>query len=235
MKRPRWLRNGWFALRYALGSSRTTYPVLKLAPAPYTRVMVKSGMDACIEGLPRSATTFGTIGFFERNPDVRLAHHMHVPAQVDRAVRLGVPCAVLIRKPLPNLTSLVLAGENDLEHDLVFRIYMHYYRRILRVRDQVALCTFDEVLEDPSVIGRRLNALRGTAFNADPLTADDKRNILDWLDRGHREAGTRPLHSTVPTEYKEGLKPAVTVELARHPLLPAAEALYAEAAAGVGA
>ncbi len=227
MKRPRYVRNAWFGIRYVLGSHSITYPILRYAPAPYARVIVEKDMDACIEGLPRSANTFGGWAFLEQNPDVRLAHHMHVPMQTLRAVRLGVPCVVLIRRPLGNLTSLVIAGENDLSHDLAFRIYIDYYRRMVPIRERIAICTFVEVLEDPSVIARRLNTAYGTAFAAAPMSEATKRDIVARLERNERNMRSRPGHGTVPNRYKDELKPRVLEALSRHPLLPRAEAAYA--------
>ncbi len=226
MSRPRTLRNAWFATRYVLGSHTATYPLLRFAPAPYARVMVEKGMDACIDALPRSANTFGGTAFLRRNPNVRLAHHMHLPEQVARAVRLEVPCVVLLRDPLSTLTSLVIAGENDLSHDLAFRVYIDYYRRIARLRDRIALCTFEEVLDDPAVIARRLNDFCGTNFDTDPFDAAAKQEIVELLERDQAAMNARPAHVTVPTEYKERLKPEVRKALAAHRFLPQAEAAY---------
>lgn len=226
MKRPRAVRNAWFATRYLMGSHALTYPLLRYAPAPYARVMVEQDMDACIDALPRSANTFAGWAFLDQNPDVRLAHHVHLPMQVIRSVRLGVPCSVLIREPLANLTSLVIAGENDLSHDLAYRVYIDYYRRVAAVRETVAVCTFEEVLEDPSVVARRLNESYGTSFRADPMGDDKKQEIVAGLERNEEQMGSRPAHGTVPNAHKENLKPAVREQLARHPLLPRASAIY---------
>lgn len=227
MKRPRSLRNAWFATRYVLGSHAGTYPLLRFAPAPYARVMVQKGMDACIDALPRSANTFAGWAFLEQNPDIRLAHHVHLPMQVLRAVRLGVPCAVLIREPLATLTSLVIAGENDLSHELGFRVYIDYYRRAAAVRERIAICTFEEVLDDPSVVARRLNESYGTAFKAELMGTEKKQEIVERLERNEQEMRSRPAHGTVPNTHKENLKPAVRKQLAEHPLLPRARAAYA--------
>jgi N-acetylglucosaminyl-diphospho-decaprenol L-rhamnosyltransferase len=228
MNRPRWLRNAWFATRQLTGARAGTLPLLRFAPAPYMRVMVQKDMDACIDGMPRSANTFGGWAFLEQNPDASLAHHQCLPGQVLRAVRLGVPCAVLIREPLANLTSLVIAAENDLSHKLAFRAWIDYYRRVATVRDRVALCTFEEVLDDPAVIARRINAAYGTEFNCQPMDEAQKRDIVERLEQHHAEMRIRPGHGTVPNNHKENLKPGVRKALSQHRLLPAADALYAE-------
>ena len=231
-KRPRSVRNAWFATRYLLGSHRLTFGLLRVLPAPYSRVMVEAGMDACIEGLPRSANTFGGWAFLAQNPGVDLAHHVHMPEQADRALRVGVPCAVLVREPIGTLTSLVIAGENDLSHELAYRTYLHYFRRIGAIRDRVAVCTFEEVLDDPSVIGRRLNARYGTSFNEGPMGEAEKREIVEGLEENERQMGSRPGHGTVPNAHKEGLKPAVREALKQHRLLPEARRVYGYVADG---
>lgn len=228
--RTRSARNAYFATRYLLGSYAITYPLLRFAPAPYEEVIVKRGMDACIEGLPRSANTFGAMAFIERNPRAKVAHHMHVPQQFRRAVRLAVPCVVLIREPLGNLASLVIAGENPLFHGLALRVYIHYHRQVAEMRDQLALCTFDEVRDDPAVIARRLNERFGTDFDGAPADQREKQAVVDKLARLEELSGSPPTHGTVPSASKEGLKPAVREALARHRLLPTADALYAELA-----
>lgn len=230
-RRPRIVRNAWFATRFFLGSHALTYPLLRWAPAPYARVMVERGMDACIEGLPRSANTFGGLVFLEQNPGVALAHHMHVPMQFLNAVRLGVPCCVLIRRPVDNLASMAIAGDNDVSHDLLFRVYLHYLGKIETVRDRVTLCTFDEVLAEPGIIARRLNAFYGTSFNAEPPSAEQTSRIVEALKGDER---VRPGHVPVPTQFKEDLKPKVKRALSEHRMLPAAAALYDRLAAGAG-
>lgn len=231
LKRPRLVRNAWFATRYFLGSHRLTYPLLKWAPAPYARVMVSAESEACIDGLPRSANTFGGLVFLEQNPGVALAHHMHLPAQFLGAVRLGVPTCVLIRRPVDNLASMAITADNDISHDLLFRTYLHYLGKIETVRDKVVLCTFDEVVAEPGIIARRLNEFFGTSFNAEPMTEERSRGLVDALGSDER---IRPGHVPVPTAYKEDLKPLVKRDLSEHRLLPKAEALYERLAATAG-
>ena len=235
MQRPRWLRNAWFGTRYLLGSHRFTVPLLHLAPAPYSRVMVRPGMEVCIDGLPRSSNTFAGWAFLDQNPDADLAHHVHLPMQFRRAVDLGIPTAVLTREPLGNLTSLVITGENDLSHDIAFRVYLHYHRWARNLRDRLVICTFDEVVEDPSIVARRLNSRFGTSFRADPMDDAGKQRIIDSLEENEQQMGSRPAHATIPTEWKESRKPAVRAELERHELLPAARALYEDLASGAEA
>lgn len=231
--RTRTARNAYFATRYLLACNAVTYPLLRVVPAAYEEAIVTRDMNACIDGLPRSANTFGTMAFIERNPGAKLAHHTHVPQQLRRAVRLGVPCVVLIREPVGNLTSLIIAGRDGLSHGLALRVYIHYHRQVSKLRDRLALCTFDEVLDDPAVIARRLNARFGTRFDPTPTDQRERQAVVDELARREEQSDIPPTHARVPGDYKESLKPKVREALRRHRLLPAAEEIYEELAASV--
>lgn len=231
--RTRSARNAYFATRYLLACNAVTYPLLRFIPAAYEEAIVTRGMDACIEGLARAANTFGTMAFIERNPWAKVAHHMHVPQQLRRAVGLGVPCVVLIREPLGNLTSLIIAGRHGLSHGLALRVYIHYYRQVSKLRDRLAVCTFDEVLEDPAIIARRLNERFGTTFDATPTDRREREALVGRVARLEEESDAPPTHARVPSAYKESLKPEVREALRRHRLLPAAEEIYGELAASV--
>jgi hypothetical protein len=232
--RTRTARNAYFATRYLLANNAVTFPLLRVVPAAYEEAIVTRDMDACIEGLPRSANTFGTMAFIERNPDAKVAHHTHVPQQLRRAARIGVPCVVLIREPLGSLTSLIIAGRDGLSHGLALRVYLHYHRLVSKLRDRLAICTFEEVRGDPAVIARRLNARFGTDFDARPTDERERQAVVDELARREQQADIPATHARVPDDRKERLKPKVREELRRHPLLPAAEAIYRELAASAG-
>jgi hypothetical protein len=50
-----------------------------------------------IEGYPRLGNTFAVVAFLQaQKEDVRIAHHLHAPAQVIRAARWRIPTIVLI-------------------------------------------------------------------------------------------------------------------------------------------
>lgn len=218
------LRSGWFAMRYLSGDRELTFPLHRMLPAPYSRRIVDRATDVCIDGLPRSANSFGTLFFQSQNPGALTAHHTHVPAQFRRAVRLGVPCAILVREPLATLTSLLIAYDRALVPSLAFRVYTRYYRQLAEVRDRLAICRFEEVVADPTVIARRLNGRYGTAFIATPATPAE---IDELVGRAGSESESQPSHGIVPNAYKESRKPAVRAELEAHPRLALARSAYA--------
>jgi hypothetical protein len=227
MRRPRAVRNYWFATRYALGRHRWTFALLRLAPGPYASVPVDRETEVCIDGFPRSGNTYAAFALLHTNPDTRLAHHTHVPMQILRAVKLGVPCAVLTRPPLDTLTSLCIFADDELSDTLAFKTYIDFHRRIAPVAGAAVVCRFDELVADPSVLVRRLNRRYRTSFAGEQPASDEvKRELLARIERDHLEGSKKRLGWTIPNLEKEELKPRVRQRLARHPLLEEADSAY---------
>src|SRR6266702_5655357 len=67
-------------------------------PGPSPEV-ISSVTEFVIDGYTRSASTFAVYALqLSQDKPVRLAHHLHAPAQLIRAARRGVPALVLIRE-----------------------------------------------------------------------------------------------------------------------------------------
>ncbi|MBA2525288.1 MAG: hypothetical protein H0V18_05815 [Pyrinomonadaceae bacterium] len=217
----------WRRLAYStrtwLGSHRLTYPLLRLARAG---AVVTSRTQACIEGFPRSANTWAVFPFRMWNPDVCVAHHVHVPMQIRRAVSLDVPCAVLVRKPLDALTSLLVMDEDRLSDAVACHSYTTFYDRILDLREHVVTCTFEEVTEDPFTVVTRLNARYGTDFQGVRLDGDERAALRDRIERYHRREGFREAAFTVPSETRRRAAAGVRERLQAHPALEPAEDAY---------
>ncbi len=189
--------------------------------------LVTTASEACIEGFPRSGNTFSVFVFRQWNPRVRLADHLHTPLQVRRAVRLGVPACVLVRRPLEVVAALTLNGR--VSDDACFRSYIGFHRRLLPLRNGFVTCRFEEITEDPSIVVTRLNDRFGTSFASAPLTSEGKEWVLSALRAGThpRTAGLPDLFGAYPTDDKERSKDARRERLSRHRLLAEAEAVYA--------
>lgn len=225
MRRPAAASNAWFAVqRLALGGTRLGCPLLRLGPG--RGLMVGRGTDVCIEGFPRSANTFAYHAFRQANPEAAIAHHLHAPMQVVRAAALGVPCAVLIRPPLEAISSLVIFRDGRLHPALATRAYLDFYGHVEEVRDSVALCGFAEVLADPAVVARRLNAAFGTSFAADPLDERERAELAATIERYDRHRKPDVRRYTVPRPEKEALKPDARRLVAADPRLGRAEELH---------
>lgn len=185
------------------------------------------GTDVCIDGFPRSANTYTVLAFRQWNPGLRVAHHMHGAFQVRRAVRLGVPCCVLVREPLDAVASTVLMDRERVSDDACFESYVRFHRALAPLLDGVVVCDFEELVVDPAVAVRRLNERFDTAFASAPMTPADEASTLAELRRRRLPAGLPEYLAPAPSDAKERRKAELRERLAPHPARAAAETAYA--------
>jgi hypothetical protein len=212
-----------FAARTELSSRSLTLRALRLLRGP--SVIVSRDADACIEGFIRSGNTFAFHAFRLWNPDAEVAHHTHAAGQLRRAVRLGVPCAVLVRNPLDTISSLMIFTGGTLSPGTALRGYIRYYSVVAELRPRLVVCTFDEIVGNPSIMVERLNRAFDTSFQSKPMDEAGKRDLLETIERYHRNRARQPTTYSVPSAEKERLKEEVKGEVAAHPKLSEATAL----------
>jgi hypothetical protein len=132
-------------------------------PGPSPEVISKQ-TELVIDGYTRCATTFAVyaLQLSQRRP-VRLAHHLHAPAQLIEAARNGVPALVLIREPRGAILSQLIREPNVALPDALVA-YARFYSCLLPYRDRFVVGDFAEVTGDFGAVVRRLNARFGTSF-----------------------------------------------------------------------
>jgi len=120
--------------------------------------------EILIEGFPRCGNTFAVVAFqkAQKSP-VKIAHHLHVSAQIRLAVHWRIPAIVLIRKPLDAVSSLILRHpEREIDRCLVE--YNIFYRSILPLKGNYVISDFDETISDFGSVTARVNDLFNTSF-----------------------------------------------------------------------
>jgi len=217
MRATEHIRRTWLTAQSYMGQ----YPRVFL---PYARrrfgvdydgmpLVIGAGTEAVIEGYPRSGTTFAVAAFrLAQERPVRLAHHLHVPAQILEGLRLGLPVAVLIRRPQDAVLSSVIRARIDVERAL--RMYIRFYERLLPSRHQVVIAPFDLVVSDFGSVIRSMNVRFGTSFREFVHTEENVRRALESVEaRGRRDAARRgrDLESGVarPSDARESWKPGL--------------------------
>src|SRR3712207_4796820 len=193
-----------------------------------TRV-VTPDTQLVVEGFPRSANTFARAAFSRaQNEKVRIAHGLHVPAQVARAARWQIPTLVLIRKPRDAVLSFVV--RDPISIDQALKYYLSFYRTVEKYRDAYVLGLFDEVTEDYGQVISRLNDKFGTTFS---LFRHDEQNVNAVFAR--LEKNSRKRYGETHWETKVS-RPSVAKERMKHEVgydlkTPKRERLIAEAEA----
>lgn len=136
--------------------ARRKYP----GPSP---AVIGPETDLVIDGYFRSANTFSVYAFqLSQDRPVRLAHHLHAPAQLIMAARSGVPALLLLREPRDAILSELIYDDVALPDALV--AYARFYTCLLPYLDSFVVGEFTQVTSDFGAVIRRLNVLSGTSF-----------------------------------------------------------------------
>ncbi|MCH8153386.1 MAG: hypothetical protein IH830_13560 [Planctomycetes bacterium] len=190
-------------LRFALRSFSGRYPWLFYPTYGLIRLNRRRRVLQCtqfvIEAFPRSASTYALVAFENAQPmKLKIAHHLHVPAQVIKAVQLGIPTLVLIRSPRQAVASL-LVYRLGLSAGQALRAYTSFYKTILPYKDGYVVATFVTVTGRLHNVIAAVNARFDTEFSIPVLTDRDVQVVFAQLDqsnehmnRGLANRGGRP-------------------------------------------
>ncbi|MFZ0180974.1 MAG: hypothetical protein WAL84_14055 [Candidatus Dormiibacterota bacterium] len=171
--------------RHRLRTRVAEYPSVYLPfarrkyPGPSPEV-ISPETELVIDGYTRSATTFAVYALQLSQPKpVRLAHHLHAPAQLIEAARRGVPALVLIREPQGAILSQVVR-EPWVSVSGALIAYSRFYTCLLPYRDRFVVGEFEQVTNDFGAVIRRLNTRFGTSFAEFEHTESSVREVLDF-------------------------------------------------------
>lgn len=162
------------------------FPIYRLC-APRTVTdgrLLKNGVEIVIEGFPRSANTFAVLAFIAaQKRDVQIAHHLHIEAQILKGVRLGIPVIVLIRHPVDAISSLLIRHPgNALDYA---KRYIKFYSNVLRIREQVVLADFSQVIEDFGVVIGKVNEKFSTDFKIFVHSKENVEAVFHQIDENN--------------------------------------------------
>ena len=198
----------------------------------YRNLLVDRTTQLVIEGFPRSGNTFAVVAFEQaQRESVRVAHHLHMPAQVIRAARWGIPTLLLARKPTDAALSWVIR-EPGVPIRQALKHYVSFYEKAAEYRDALVVGFFEEVTRDYGAVLERVNAKFGTGFSCFVHSEDNVRCVFDRIEELHRaKRGGRLDEKQIahPSAVKAGLKDALKKELEAlevRKLTARAEAVY---------
>jgi len=187
-----------------------------------------------IEGFPRSGNSFARRAFIMAQGETfdvtRIAHHLHVPAQIIRAARWRIPTLVLIRRPRDAVLSLAI--RDPISVDQALRYYVSFYETAEEYRDAYVLGLFEEVTKDFGQVIKRMNDKFGTTFS---LFRHDEENVgklfAGMETQARKQYGESLWERKVqrPSAAREGMKHEIEYDLEnpkRKKLIVRAEAVY---------
>src|SRR5215211_1127431 len=123
------------------------YNFYRLRPS-YRDLLVDRRTQIVIEGFPRSGNTFAVVAFQQaQRESVRVAHHLHMPAQVVLAAQWGILTLLLARKPTDAALSWVIRQPGVLIRQAL-KHYISFYEKAAEYRDALVVGLFEEVTRD---------------------------------------------------------------------------------------
>jgi hypothetical protein len=142
------------------------------------RLSVQQDTQLVIEGFPRSGNTFAVLAFEHlQSSSIKLAHHLHVIAQVKRAVQYSIPTLILIRDPKDVTISLIMRNPEATLLSIL-NGYIDYYTTISLYKDHFVTADFKELINDYACVIRAINIKFNTKFQEISPTPDDQDIIF---------------------------------------------------------
>jgi hypothetical protein len=146
-------------------------------PGPSPEV-IGSETQVVIDGFTRSASTFAVYAFqLAQERPVRMAHHLHAPAQLIAAARARLPTIAVIRQPKEAVLSQVVR-EPDVDLRDALWAYTRFYGCLLPLRPHFVVADFDEITTDFGAVIRRVNRKFGTSYREFESTPENVERCL---------------------------------------------------------
>jgi len=187
-----------------------------------------------IEGYPRSGNSFARRAFVMAQDETfdvtRIAHHLHVPAQVIRAAKWRIPTLVLVRRPKDAVLSLAI--RDPISVDQALRYYISFYETAEQYRESYVLGLFEDVTEDFGQVIKRLNDKFGTTFSLFRHNEESVNELFAGMETQARKKYGETLWERKvqrPAATRERIKDEIEYESEnprRKKLIERAEAVY---------
>jgi hypothetical protein len=157
-------------------------------------------------------------------PDLDVARHKHVVANLKRAADHGVPTVILFRDPDDCIPSTVSRFRPSLS-EAVYR-YLYFYQYVIdEMKSDVLLVSFEEMTQEVEATVRRIGSFAGFDIDNDRLEGVEGRAKDRIRRRTKRRENTR---ISLPTEKREQKKDEIRTELVRHPQYNKLQEIYGE-------
>ncbi len=218
----------FYHLQSLLGAYPKLYYPLFARKYPFNQMAVRNNTQICIEGFPRSANSYAVVAFRLANPDVGIAHHLHVPAQLIQARRLDIPSVLLIRKPEEAVASFLVFQHSE-NADLYLKAYIRFHKALRSIRPHLVIADFQTVIKNMNAIIRALNETYRKDFNFLRNQAEQENEIFAKLKKVNNQffAGQKN-KSMYPDESRKQAKERAKEMVLQSRWLPKAQEWYLE-------
>ncbi|MEO6885939.1 MAG: hypothetical protein ABI232_06585 [Jatrophihabitantaceae bacterium] len=130
--------------------ARWKYP----GPSP---MVIGQDTELVVDGYTRSASTFAVYALqLAQERPLRLAHHLHAPAQLVAAARADLPALLVIREPRDAILSHVVREPGVVIRDAL-DAYIRFHETLRPHRERMVVGDFRTVTHDFGAVIARLN------------------------------------------------------------------------------
>jgi hypothetical protein len=184
---------------------------------PFSYLAVNTSTDICIEGYPRCANSYAVYAFKLTNNKVNIGHHLHVPAQILRAVVLQIPTVVTIRNPQDAVASFLLF-QNSTNADIYLKAYIKFYKAIVPLLDRLIVADFFTIIDNFNKVIHAINNKYRTNFQLVDDLIERQYEVFNKLEEINKRFfasdknkmmypnKTREIHKQKMKKYIEGSK-----------------------------
>jgi hypothetical protein len=175
-------------VRHVVRSRIAEFPALYLPfarrkyPGPSPEV-IGADTELVIDGYTRSASTFAVYALqLAQDRPVRLAHHLHAPAQLIEAARRDVPALLLVREPRGAILSQLVREPGVALRDALVA-YARFHERLLPYVNRFVVADFETVTSDFGSVIRELNRRFAVSFNEFVPTETATRECFEFIEQ----------------------------------------------------
>ncbi len=193
--------------RTYIGTSVKLYNFYAFCRKRHKLWYVNKDTDITIEGYPRSANTYAYCAFLVgQEKEVKVAHHLHVIAQIEKSIKFGIPTLVLVRNPLEAILSNLVAYKGS-NINILINYYIQYHREIYRNRKKLVIGHFDQVIQDFGSTIKEVNSKYSTNFKIYHPTIENEKKVSQLIKKSNEIYGNNIRNQiSRPSQYKEKLK-----------------------------
>lgn len=174
--------------RHRLRARVSEYPrlYLPLARRKYRGMsprVIDDTTEMVLDGYTRSASTFAVYALqLAQDRPVRLAHHLHAPAQLIAGVRAGLPTLLVIRQPRGAILSQLVREPGVAMRDALVA-YIRYHQCLRPFSAGIVVGEFETVTHDFGSVIRRLNAKFGLTLREFVHTQEAVQQCRDMIEQ----------------------------------------------------
>ncbi|MCK5719985.1 MAG: hypothetical protein KAH84_08595, partial [Thiomargarita sp.] len=155
------------SIRYECHSILGTYPKVYfpllsfLSNRKRNQRRILNDTELVLEAFPRSANTFAVYAFqMNQAKPIKIAHHLHVPAQIIAGVQQSIPTLVIVRQPENSVYSTIIRRNirrgTTISAKQVLRSWIRFYESLIPYQSGFVVATFEQVTTDFGLVIERV-------------------------------------------------------------------------------